>query len=92
MAAYPAEKRQRRERFAEVMAGQRDFSAAELDSELPDLRQTLARLGATGEGELEPDQFLEVLRREARSVAGQTSGGGGALDLGAAIRQQLKSR
>jgi hypothetical protein len=75
MAAYPVEKRQRRERFAEVMAGQRDFSAAELDSELPDLRRTLARLGATGEGELGPDQFLELLRQQARAmgVVGETT-------------------
>jgi hypothetical protein len=90
MAAYPVEKRQRRERFAEVMAGQRDFSAAELDSELPELRRTLARLGATGEGELGPDQFLELLRQQARAMGlvGETSRD--QLDLAAAIRQQLR--
>ena len=33
LEAYPAQKRQRRERFAEVMAGLRDYGAAEFDSE-----------------------------------------------------------
>jgi len=90
LAAYPVEKRQRRERFAEVMAGQRDFSAAELDSELPDLRRTLARLGATGEADLGPDQFLELLRQQARNmgVVGQT--GRDQLDLAAAISRRLR--
>jgi hypothetical protein len=92
MAAYPVEKRQRRERFAEVMAGQRDFSAAELDSELPDLRRTLARLGATGEGELGPDQFLELLRQQARAQGLMDAGKGAELDLAAAIRQQLQGQ
>ncbi|MEX0587831.1 MAG: hypothetical protein WD136_01110, partial [Cyanobium sp.] len=92
MAAYPVEKRQRRERFADVMAGQRDFSAAELDSELADLRRTLARLGATGEGELEPDQFLELLRNQARAL-GLTGGAGAAkLDLAAAVRAQINGQ
>lgn len=90
LAAYPVDKRQRRERFAEVMAGQRDYSAAELDSELPDLRSTLARLGATGEGELGPDQFLELLRRQAKELGWDGAAAGGTLDLGAAIRQQLQ--
>ena len=85
-----SEKRQRRERFAEVMAGQRDYSAAELDSELPDLRRTLARLGATGEGELEPDQFLEVLRNQARTLGLLGEGRGVMLDLAAAVRQQIQ--
>ncbi|MFM2081015.1 MAG: hypothetical protein RLZZ219_1697, partial [Cyanobacteriota bacterium] len=66
LAAYPAEKRQRRERFAEVMAGQRDYSAEELDAELPDLRRTLAALGVAAEQELSADQFLEILRNKAR--------------------------
>ncbi|MFM8526232.1 MAG: hypothetical protein ACKOCM_11525 [Cyanobacteriota bacterium] len=63
LEAYPVEKRQRRERFAEVMAGQRDYSAEELDGELPDLRRTLAVLGAADERELSADQFLELLRK-----------------------------
>ena len=88
LAAYPVDKRQRRERFAEVMAGQRDFSAAELDSELPDLRLTLARLGATGEAQLEPDQFLELLRQQAKAIG---LGAMAKLDLAAAIRQQLQA-
>ena len=89
LAAYPAGRRQRRERFAEVMAGQRDFTAAELDAELPDLRRTLAALGAAGEGELEPDQFLELLRRKASAMKarGWNAPQGG--DLAAAIRAQL---
>ena len=90
MEAYPVEKRQRRQRFAEVMAGQRDFSAAELDSELADLRRTLARLGATGEGELEADKFLEVLRRQAADLGLSGGEAGAQLDLAAAIRQQLR--
>jgi len=92
LAAYPVEKRQRRERFAEVMAGQRDFSAAEFDSELPDLRRTLARLGATGDGELGPDQFLELLRQQASALGFTGDGQGVELDLGAAIRLQLRGR
>jgi hypothetical protein len=92
MAAYPVEKRQRRERFAEVMAGQRDFSAAELDSELPDLRRTLARLGATGDGDLGPDQFLELLRQQASALGFRDDSQGAELDLAAAIRQQLQDQ
>ncbi len=92
LAAYPVAKRQRRERFAEVMAGQRDYSAAELDAELPDLRRTLAALGGAGEGDLEPDQFLELLRQKARALQarGWTAAGNG--DLAAAIRAQLAER
>jgi hypothetical protein len=88
LAAYPPEKRQRRDRFADVMAGQADYSGAELDSELPDLRRTLAALGAAGEGELEADQFLDLLRQKAR-LLGQARGGTGSDDLAAAIRQEL---
>jgi hypothetical protein len=64
MKAYPAEKKQRRERFAEVMAGLRDYGAAELDAELPDLLLTLEVLGidqdlvAAG-----PEALLERLRQ-----------------------------
>lgn len=90
LAAYPAARRQRRERFAEVMAGQRDFSAAELDAELPDLRRTLAALGAAGEGELEPDQFLELLRQKAKAMREQGLGAPSGGDLAAAIRAQLR--
>jgi hypothetical protein len=89
LEAYPVARRQRRERFAEVMAGQRDYTAGELDAELPDLRRTLAALGAAGEQELSGDQFLELLRCRAR----QLSPGGNArgLDLAEAIRRELGS-
>ena len=90
LAAYPAEKRQRRERFAEVMAGQRDFSAEELDAELNDLRLTLAALGATQEEELSADQFLELLRQKARLLL-QPGSGDDDTDLAEAIRRQLQA-
>jgi hypothetical protein len=63
MAAYPVEKRQRRERFAAVMAGLRDFGAAELDAELPDLLLTLRSLGLEAEVGAGSDQLLERLRQ-----------------------------
>ena len=84
------EKRQRRERFAEVMAGQRDFSAEELDAELNDLRLTLAALGATQEEELSADQFLELLRHKARLLV-QPGSGAEETDLAEAIRRQLQA-
>jgi hypothetical protein len=79
----------RRDRFAEVMAGQRDYSANELNAELPDLRSTLAALGAAGEDELEADQFLELLRLKAAQLLQQGQVGPGRNDLAAAIRAQL---
>jgi hypothetical protein len=90
LAAYPVEKRQRRERFAEVMAGQRDFSAEELDAELNDLRLTLAELGATQEEELSADQFLELLRQKAQLLE-QPGSENGEADLAEAIRRQLQA-
>ena len=87
LAAYPAEKRQRRERFAEVMAGQRDYSAEELDAELPDLRRTLAALGAADEQELSADQFLDLLRQRAQRAA--ASGEDEADGLAQSIRREL---
>jgi hypothetical protein len=89
-AAYPADKRQRRERFAEVMAGQRDYSAEELDAELNDLRRTLAALGAADEQELSADQFLELLRNKARLLL-QPGSEEEAVDLAEAIRRQLQA-
>jgi hypothetical protein len=89
LEAYPAEKRQRRERFAEVMAGQRDYSAEELDSELPDLRRTLAALGAADEQELSADQFLELLRLKARQLS-DLGAGTGETELAEAIRRELQ--
>jgi hypothetical protein len=85
MAAYPVARRARRERFAEVMAGQREYSAAELDGELPDLRRTLASLGGPGTLEPSPDQFLTLLRRHASRESGDSAG-----DLARAIRSQLQ--
>ena len=90
LVAYPAAKRQRRERFAEVMAGQRDFTAAELHAELPDLRSTLARLGAAGEDELSSERLLELLRQQAKRLGLLGASGAGSVDLAAAIRQQLQ--
>ena len=90
LEAYPAEKRQRRERFAEVMAGQRDYSAEELDGELNDLRRTLAALGAAAEQELSADQFLELLRNKARLLE-QPGSEGERLDLAEAIRRELQA-
>ncbi len=63
MAAYPVNKSHRRERFAEVMAGLRDYTAEELDGELLDLyatRNNLAKDFIDG-----PDNFLKYLRTKA---------------------------
>jgi len=87
MAAYPVEKRQRRERFAAVMAGQGDYSASELEAELLDLRRTLAMIGAAGQEELGADRFLEYLRQRARQQP--SLDGGLSMDLASAIREQL---
>ncbi len=89
LAAYPASRRQRRERFAAVMAGQLDYTAAELDAELPELRQTLAALGGAGVKPLEPDQFLDLLRERARALREQSRDAAPPGDLGAAIRAHL---
>ncbi|MFM7267141.1 MAG: hypothetical protein ACKOZT_00950 [Cyanobium sp.] len=88
MAAYPVARRQRRERFAEVMAGQRDYSASELDSELSDLRSTLAALGVAGAAEQSSERFLALLRERARRLGSQGSAGA-PQDLAAAIRQEI---
>jgi len=87
MASYPVEKRQRRERFAAVMAGQGDYSAAELEAELLDLRRTLAALGAAGEDDMAADQFLDLLRQRARQQP--SLGAGLPVDLASAIRREL---
>ncbi|MCT0219615.1 hypothetical protein KQ304_11520 [Synechococcus sp. CS-1329] len=84
LAAYPAAKTQRRERFAAVMSGQRDYSATELDAELMDLHRTLEGLGVATEQAISADRFLEVLRQKAR-LQQQTR----PLDLAEAIRQEL---
>ncbi len=84
LSAYPAEKSQRRERFAAVMAGQRDYSASELDGELMDLHRTLTGLGVGADQEISADRFLEVLRRKARQQEQA-----GRQELAEAIRQEL---
>ena len=93
LAAYPAEKRQRREQFAAVLAGQRDYTATELDAELPDLRRTLVALGAASESAFSADQFLELLRQKARLL--EQPGRGEDRDprqaLAAAIRRELEA-
>jgi hypothetical protein len=91
LAAYPAEKRQRREHFAEVMAGQRDYSAVELDAELGDLRLTLIALGAAEDRGFSADQFLELLRQKSRLLE-QTPGRAEDGDLAAAVRRQLQAQ
>jgi len=90
LAAYPVARRQRRERFAEVMAGQRDYSAGELDAELPDLRRSLASLSGTREDAFTPDQFLALLRLQAGDQASPAEPAAG--DLAEAIRRQLQGR
>ncbi len=60
MAAYPVQKNERRERFAAVMAGLRDYTAEELDGELLDLFATHQKLFSS---EIpSADIFLETLR------------------------------
>lgn len=60
MEAYPVSKNQRRERFAEVMAGMRDYSAEELDGEFLDLYATHLKL--EGRQGLSAEAFLAELR------------------------------
>lgn len=84
LAAYPVAKTQRRERFAAVMSGQRDYSAAELDTELMDLHRTLVGLGVAADQEISADRFLEVLRQKSRLQQQR-----GREDLAEAIRQEL---
>ncbi len=72
MAAYPASKSQRRERFAEVMAGLRDYSAEELDGELLDLHATHQALGGSSRSGAEG--FLAELRQKAKGLTAGTQG------------------
>ncbi len=66
MAAYPVSKSQRRERFAAVMAGMRDYSSDELDGELLDLYATYQELG--GSGRHGAEGFLAQLRSRAKQL------------------------
>ena len=72
LAAYPAVKNQRRERFAAVMAGMRDYSAEELDGELLDLYATYQSLG--GAPRAGAEGFLAELRARAKAL-GVAAGG-----------------
>ena len=60
MRAYPIANTQRREFFAEVMAGISDYSAEQLDGELLDLY--LAHVALGGDSYQGPKAFLEALR------------------------------
>ena len=60
LGAYPVTKVSRRDRFAEVIAGLRDYTAQELDGELLDLYATFQSLG--GDNLIGPDGFLRDLR------------------------------
>ena len=71
MEAYPVSKSQRRERFAEVMAGMRDYSAEELDGELLDLFATHQALGGSGRSGAEG--FLAQLRTRAKTLGAPES-------------------
>ena len=60
MEAYAVTKPLRRERFAEVIAGIKDFTAEELDGELLDLYETSKKLSYFNGGG--PNAFLKQLR------------------------------
>ena len=63
LQVYPVKKLQRRERFASVMAGLRDYTAEELDGELFDLYSAYTALG--GRGLSGANEFLKDLRLRA---------------------------
>ena len=60
MEAYTVNKSNRRERFAEVIAGIRDYTAEELDGELLDLYEASKKLTYFEGGG--PNAFLAELR------------------------------
>ena len=66
MAAYPVKKSERRERFAEVMAGLRDYTAEELDGELLELFATHKKISNTNIQSV--DLFLNALRLRADNI------------------------
>ena len=63
MEAYSVNKSNRRERFAQVIAGIRDYTAEELDGELLDLYETSKKLSYFNGGG--PNAFLAELRNLA---------------------------
>ncbi len=67
MNAYTVTKPLRRERFAEVIAGIKDFTAEELDGELLDLYETSKKLSYFHGGG--PNAFLKQLRNIASRKA-----------------------
>tara|TARA_Y100001968_G_scaffold84509_1_gene75619 strand:- start:692 stop:1411 length:720 start_codon:yes stop_codon:yes gene_type:complete len=67
LGAYPVTKLSRRDRFAAVIAGLRDYTAQELDGELLDLYVTYQSLG--GNGLIGPDGFLRDLRVRAKVLS-----------------------
>ena len=69
MEAYPVTKAQRRERFAEVMAGLRDYNSEELDGELLDLHATQVALG--GVNRQGAEGFLDDLRARSELLVAQ---------------------
>ncbi len=71
MEAYPINKLSRRERFAEVMAGVKDYSAEDLDGELIDLNTTHIALG--GNPQQGANDFLNSLRIRAKRIKSQNS-------------------
>ena len=60
MSAYTVNKDSRRERFAEVIAGLKDYTAEELDGELLDLYEASRKLSYFNSGG--PNAFLKELR------------------------------
>ncbi len=65
--AYPVSKSYRRERFASVMAGLRDYSAEELDGELLDLHTTYKKI-FNAHDDFDVANFLGHLRLRVSSV------------------------
>ena len=70
MNAYSVIKISRRERFAEVIAGLKDYSAEELDGELLDLYEASRKLSLFVSGG--PNSFLNELRNMVLLKEGNT--------------------
>ena len=70
MNAYSVIKISRRERFAEVIAGLKDYTAEELDGELLDLYEASRKLSLFVKGG--PNSFLAELRNMVSLKEGNT--------------------
>jgi len=70
MNAYSVIKVSRRERFAEVIAGLKDYTAEELDGELLDLYEASRKLSLFVKGG--PNSFLTELRNMVLLKEGNT--------------------